>query len=293
MQRDTRLRGEIMYTAISVILCIGPVCCFAPEAVARDIATKSGAVYTNISIIRVDPDGIHLRHDSGITKVQFFELADSLQEEFGFNPEAAKSYRAQKQHSEALWRAQQQATASDHLDYYANRPNSGDSIILPGVHERTSWEKSSFNPLKSSLATLVTVYETSVESDDDDILRLNNDALIQITLGTIGYVSDYTSCVLFEGISGWNVWIEGEGLFVCDVVREPNYLTSTFAEKVMIQDVRADGAIIVLDNGSIYEVEDTFDTAMWMSYSEALLFVDSRLLNLAENDAPVDVTLIR
>lgn len=64
-------------------------------ASAEDIKTLTGQEYKEATITRVEPDGIVLMYSAGIVKIPFAELPPELQKKYGYNPQAAQSYRAQ------------------------------------------------------------------------------------------------------------------------------------------------------------------------------------------------------
>lgn len=92
--------------------------CCVSVALADDFKTLAGKEYKNVTVSRVEPDGIVLTGKSGISKVYFTELPKDVQKRFGYDPEKAADYSAQqnagleevrKQQEEAL---RQKAEAS-------------------------------------------------------------------------------------------------------------------------------------------------------------------------------------
>ena len=63
--------------------------CLASGAFAADFKTIDGTVYKNTTVKRVEPDGIVLVTDSGISKVYFTELPKEVQERFDYHPAPA------------------------------------------------------------------------------------------------------------------------------------------------------------------------------------------------------------
>ena len=63
----------------ALIMLIG---CFTSIALAEDFKTISGRVYKDVTISRVEADGIVLRTKTGISKVYFVELPKEVQERF-------------------------------------------------------------------------------------------------------------------------------------------------------------------------------------------------------------------
>src|SRR5580765_2050584 len=65
----------------ALIMLIG---CFTSIALAEDFKTISGRVYKDVTISRVEADGIVLRTKTGISKVYFVELPKDVQERFHY-----------------------------------------------------------------------------------------------------------------------------------------------------------------------------------------------------------------
>jgi hypothetical protein len=64
---------------------------FASLALADDFKTINGKEYKNVTVSRVEPDGIVLTSKSGIAKVYFVELPKEAQERFGYDAAAVKA----------------------------------------------------------------------------------------------------------------------------------------------------------------------------------------------------------
>jgi len=136
------------------------------------------------------------------------------------------------------------------------------------------------------------VYTTKIDEDSGDILKLSNGAIVEISMGYLGYVGFRKDAVLYrEGLS-WKIWIEGKKSFRCEVIKEPDVSPSGSGELVSISEVRGSGKILSTVGGSLYEVDDmgAIHTSMWLGPFEALLIDGSRLMNLDEGGEMVDVT---
>ena len=72
------------------------ISCFASAVVADDFKTIQGKEYKDVTVSRVEPDGIVLRTKSGISKVYFIELPKEAQERFHYNAAIASAYSAQQ-----------------------------------------------------------------------------------------------------------------------------------------------------------------------------------------------------
>jgi hypothetical protein len=63
-------------------------------ALADDFKTIDGKEYKNVTVKRVEPDGIVLISKSGISKVYFTKLPKEVQQRFNYDPEKAAAYSA-------------------------------------------------------------------------------------------------------------------------------------------------------------------------------------------------------
>src|SRR5262245_42382536 len=72
------------------------ILCFAALALADDFKTVQGKEYKNVTISRVEPDGIVLKSKSGISKVYFVELPKDVQDRFHYNAAIASAYSVQR-----------------------------------------------------------------------------------------------------------------------------------------------------------------------------------------------------
>src|SRR6266478_6989884 len=71
--------------------------CFASVVLADDFKTIDGKEYKNVTVRRVEPDGIVLTTSVGISKVYFTELPKDVQERFHYDPEKAAAANAAQQ----------------------------------------------------------------------------------------------------------------------------------------------------------------------------------------------------
>jgi thiol-disulfide isomerase/thioredoxin len=72
------------------------ILCLTTVALADDFKLVDGREYKNVTVSRVEPDGIVLRTNSGISKVYFVELPKEVQERFHYNAAIASAYSAQQ-----------------------------------------------------------------------------------------------------------------------------------------------------------------------------------------------------
>jgi chromosome segregation ATPase len=90
--------------------------CFISAAFAEDLKTVGGKEYKEATITRVEPDGVVVRTNSGITKIYFTELAKDVQERFHYDSGKAASYSAEQAANYAAYQKQQEETRRQQQD---------------------------------------------------------------------------------------------------------------------------------------------------------------------------------
>jgi uncharacterized phage infection (PIP) family protein YhgE len=83
---------------------------FAAAALSEDFKTVNGKEYKDATVTRVEPDGIVVKTNSGITKVYFTELPKEVQEHFHYDSEKAASYSAEQAANYTAYQKQQEET---------------------------------------------------------------------------------------------------------------------------------------------------------------------------------------
>ena len=138
-----------------------------------------------------------------------------------------------------------------------------------------------------------TAYVTKVDSDEDDVVILENGAFVKITWGYLGYVGWRKDAVLFKEGLQWKIWIEGKKAFNCELLKAPQ-LRGQGAQVVHISEVLGNGSIIKMLDGSLFEVNslNTIDTVLWLGVSGGLLINESKLINFDEGEL-IEVTRLK
>jgi len=96
-------RVKYWVTALAILASLS-----ASLALAEDFKTVRGKEYKDVTVSRVEADGIVLRSKSGITKLYFTELPKEVQERFGYNVVNRDAYAAeQKARLERAWKRQE------------------------------------------------------------------------------------------------------------------------------------------------------------------------------------------
>jgi hypothetical protein len=69
----------------------------ASASYALDITTTKGVTYSNVTVKRVEPDGVSITHSTGITKIMFNELTPEDRERFHLDADRARAYNTIQQ----------------------------------------------------------------------------------------------------------------------------------------------------------------------------------------------------
>ena len=77
------------------------ILCFGSLAFADDFKTVSGKEYKNVTVSRVEPDGIVIKFSRGIVKIPFTELSPEIQKKYGYGSQAAGAYSAEQNQQQA------------------------------------------------------------------------------------------------------------------------------------------------------------------------------------------------
>ncbi len=84
------------------------ILCFCSIALADNFKAIDGKEYKNVTVSRVEPDGIVLVSHSGISKVYFTELAKEVQERFHYDAAKAAAYSNGQAASQEPYQQQQE-----------------------------------------------------------------------------------------------------------------------------------------------------------------------------------------
>src|SRR5256712_4424707 len=84
------------------------IICFASVALADDLKAIDGKEYKNVTVSRVEPDGIVLITSVGISKVYFTELPKEVREHFHYDTAKAAAYSSEQAATQEALRKQQE-----------------------------------------------------------------------------------------------------------------------------------------------------------------------------------------
>ena len=123
---------------------------------ADDFKTLAGKEYKNVTVSRVELDGIVLTGKAGISKVYFTELPKDVQERFGYDSQKAGDYSAQQSAGFEQVRKQQEE---------ASRQKAQAS-------EKENQSRAQQASRQNDLRTLQSRYEELQRQEDDLLLRI-------------------------------------------------------------------------------------------------------------------------
>jgi hypothetical protein len=80
--------GYFCMKTLNVWLALTMFAAFPGSLGARDLMTKGGDIFRNITIVKKDALGVRIAHDDGFAFVDFMNLNEADQKEFGYDPAA-------------------------------------------------------------------------------------------------------------------------------------------------------------------------------------------------------------
>src|SRR5438067_2679061 len=78
------------------------ILCLVSITLADDFKTTDGKEYKNVTISRVEPDGIVITFSGGIVKIPFTELSPEIQNKYSYDPKAAGDFQQQIYQADVL-----------------------------------------------------------------------------------------------------------------------------------------------------------------------------------------------
>jgi hypothetical protein len=130
--------------------------CFVSAAFSDDFKTVAGREYKNATVSRVEPDGIVLTNNAGISKVYFTELPKEVQERFGYNPQRAADYSAQQ--SAGLYQVRKEQAEASRREAEAT--------------QKANQYRAEQQTRQNELRALQSRYEELQRQEDDLLLRI-------------------------------------------------------------------------------------------------------------------------
>jgi hypothetical protein len=200
----------------------------------------------------------------------------SWQENRKFEEELSRSNQAIMEEQEALLRLQAMRQA------LANRQAQAAN---PGAANKQEIDQAAVNQ----------IFITKIDENKDDVLKLNNGAVVKVTRGFLGFVGFKKDAVLYKEAVGWKIWIAGKMAYNCDIIKGPEKQVASTGVIIKISEVLAEGEILSTQKGSLFEVNalSRLETSLWNGPFDALLIDDCKMLNLGSSSEIIEVKKIR
>ncbi len=116
MQRAAR--GGGLFAVAVVLASLGR----APTVRAEDLTTLSGRTFRQVRMLRVEPDGVIWEHATGMCKVDFTDLPDSLRLRYHYNAAQAAAFQVAqaqtRQQTAALVQQAQRLAATRRVQHF-------------------------------------------------------------------------------------------------------------------------------------------------------------------------------
>src|SRR5215203_4760352 len=86
-----------------------------PQSFDR-LTTMTGKVFDNVTVTAVEPDGLRLRHDAGVSKIAFADLPSSLARQYPHDSKKAAEFAAESEarNREAIARAEEERAQAEY-----------------------------------------------------------------------------------------------------------------------------------------------------------------------------------
>ncbi len=177
-----------------------------------EITLRSGEVYRNCKVTRVEPDGITVMHAKGVAKLPFVSLPDEYQTMYKFDPASAATYaKAMAKQRAQAWARQQEEQQRQQAE--ANQREQEKKAMKQAVDAKGKALKSLAQRLQAGIATTADC-KALVGCTTNDVT-----AIMGSPDGThlSGSTYDYRSLIDPESLRRTAVFLEFEGGVVTNV----------------------------------------------------------------------------
>lgn len=231
------------------------------------------------SILAVLIVGFALQFSASAERIDFVSRIEA-------SPEAARAMGLHKLTAEEKAQLNLLFNAAYQVGYDAGQGGEGETE--PSTEEGADQATPKRPPAPGSAYK---AFRSNVESDDGDLLILENGAVVEVSGAYLGYIGYRKEAILLAGSGTCKIWIEGKRLYVCELVRSPTFDRAIRIEEVTVSEVKGDGEFLVTLDGRLFEVDtiDIINTSLWLAPFEALLLDDLEVLNLDSGEEPVSV----
>jgi hypothetical protein len=124
-------------TPLSTVLCV-----IAAIACGEDLRTVDGTEYKQVTINRVEPDGVVITHSAGVAKIPFTELPKNVQERIGYETAKTEAAKAAERKRIEDQRAVERQRAEKEQSVAANLSKSEEQFEAAEKHAKETYEVS-------------------------------------------------------------------------------------------------------------------------------------------------------
>ncbi|HUJ10631.1 MAG TPA: hypothetical protein VL171_11450 [Verrucomicrobiae bacterium] len=128
----------------------------------KDITLSSGRVLHNANVIRHDAATLTIRHDTGIERIDFSQLPESLQKEYGYNEFAAAQFRVEEQSRENAEQYRREQTSAGEASAAAAASSASGKVRTASnsdciLVKDSSWKQVEQNDAYASYSVMMAV----------------------------------------------------------------------------------------------------------------------------------------
>jgi hypothetical protein len=141
----------------------------------------------------------------------------------------------------------------------------------------------------------VEVYRTKTASSAGNTLKLANGAIVELAGYHFGINMPGSESLLIKRFGEWSIWTDIDAeFFECNVLIQPRQVSEK-AKILSIQSISADGSLLIMEDDTIYKVDefDRFEVSMWLPMTEVLILSNGQLINMDDGGGFIRVESFR
>jgi hypothetical protein len=104
-------KGMNLHSVVPILVFLATAC----HVLALEITNTSGKVFQNVEIKEVRPDGLTVFHSTGIGFIPFGELPETVQKEYGYDPQKENEFLRRQAEADAKRQVQQRESETIQL----------------------------------------------------------------------------------------------------------------------------------------------------------------------------------
>jgi hypothetical protein len=121
----------------------------ANENAIGTVTMLSGKTFNNVIVFRVEPNGLNVRHDGGVTKLSFIDMPEELRKRYGYDPEKAAIFTSQEH----------ELSKKVRLLTWARKEAYSRGVFVEAVIDPNAWKKPSDDASLTAQITEIRFYK--------------------------------------------------------------------------------------------------------------------------------------